>query len=117
MADRPFNVAVCQAGACRARDTGLLGRLAAVVRRCPQGVLIRTGCLLHAPRCRAGAAHDSGAYLLVQPCDAERRPRGAAIPVGPVLDASDVHAVAAWLAEGDLEIGRLDRRLTRPAFR
>ena len=55
--------------------------------------------------------HDSGCYLVVQPCDVGRRPRGAAIPVGPILTGDDTDAVTGWLADGDLDAARLDPRL------
>lgn len=115
MTERPFTVAVCQAGPCRmrARGTDVMGRLASAVRRCPHGVLVRTGCLLHAARCRSGGGHDSGCYLWVQPCDVHRRPHGVVIPVGPVLNQSDADSVAGWLRDGDLDVGRLDVRLRR----
>jgi hypothetical protein len=113
--DRPFTVVVCRAGPCRPREPGpdldVLPRLAVVVRQSTHGILVRTGCLLRAPRCKTGAAHDSGCYLVVQPCDVERQPCGAAIPIGPILTRGDVEAVATWLAEADLDAGRLDPRL------
>ena len=113
MADQSFTVAVCRAGPCCIgdRQPELVPRLAAIVRRSRHGVLIRTGCLLRAPRCQVGPAYDSGCYLVVQPCDTDRRPRGAAIPVGPILTDDDTDAVAGWLADGDLDAGRLDARL------
>jgi hypothetical protein len=105
-------VAVCQAGPC-AHDPGLglIERLAAAIRCCPHGVLIRTGCLLRVPRCRIRPAHDSGPYMLVQPCTPDREPQGAAISVGPVLTPDDVEAVARWLEDGDLDTELLDGRL------
>jgi hypothetical protein len=109
--DQPFNAIVCQAGPCAHQGGRLLQWLRAATWRCPHGVLIRTGCVLGAPRCQAGPSHDSGAYLLVQPCDTDRRPRGCAIGIGPVLSAADAAAVAAWLADGGLDAGRLDPRL------
>jgi hypothetical protein len=111
---RPFTAAVCQAGPCRARGLDLLPRLATVVRTCPHGILLRTGCLLQAARCRPGAAHDSGGFLLVQPCDRERRPRGTVIVVGPVLTAADAEAVARWLSDGNLDARQLHPRLRGP---
>jgi hypothetical protein len=111
---RPFTAAVCQAGPCRARGLDLLPRLATVVRTCPHGILLRTGCLLRAARCGPDGAHDSGGFLLVQPCDRERRPRGAVIVVGPVLTAADAEAVACWLGVGNLDAGQLDARLRGP---
>jgi hypothetical protein len=116
--DRPFTAAVCGAGPCRAGEASLdlLARLPGAVRRCPHGVLIRTGCLLHAARCRAGAEHDNGCYLLVQPCDSDRRPHSAVIPVGPILTRDDAETVTRWLVDGDLDVGLLDPLLGgRPA--
>ncbi|MEV5830951.1 hypothetical protein AB0L25_35835 [Spirillospora sp. NPDC052242] len=113
MTARPFTLVACQAGPCRPLppDRDVLPRLAAAVRRCPHGVLVRTGCLLRAPRCRSEAAHDSGCYLVVQPCGTDRRPRGAAMPIGPILTREDADAVAAWLTGGDLAARRLPPRL------
>jgi hypothetical protein len=108
--DQPFNAALCQAGPCARSSRELLQPLRAATRRCPHGVLISTGCLLRAPRCEAGPGHESGAYLLVQPCDRNRQPRGIAISVGPVLTRADAAAVAAWLADG-LDAESLDPRL------
>jgi hypothetical protein len=112
MNDQPFNVAVCRAGPCR-HDPGLdlVERLRLSIRRCPHGVLLSTGCLLAAERCRLSAAHDAGPCLIVQPCDRERRPRGAAIAVGPVLSSGDADAVAAWLEDGGLDARRLEPHL------
>ena len=109
MTDDPFTVLVCQADACHPEGPGpdVLARLAAVVRHSPHGVLVRTGCLLNAPRCRTGATHDSGCHLVVQPCGVDRSPHGAAIPVGPILTQDDAMAVTAWLADGGLDAARL----------
>ncbi|MFV2175652.1 hypothetical protein ACFHW2_31680 [Actinomadura sp. LOL_016] len=93
----------------------MLPRLAEAVRRCPHGVLVRTGCLLRAPRCLSQVAHDSGCYLVVQPCDTDRRPRGAAMAIGPVLTRADADAVAAWLADGDLAAQGVPPRLRVPS--
>ena len=111
MNDRPFNAVLCRSGPCAGASKPLLERLRAATRRCPHGVLISAGCLLRAPRCRAAPGHDSGAYLLVQPCDLDRRPLGIAIGIGPVLSDADAAVVAEWLADGSLDAGRLDRRL------
>lgn len=111
MTDRPFTAAVCQAAPCRHGDLALLERLGAAVRRCPHGVLIRTGCLVRAPRCGGSPAHDSGSYLLVQPCAPDRSPQGPAITIGPVLTRDDVESLVTWLEDGTLDTERLDRRL------
>jgi hypothetical protein len=110
--DQPFNLAICRAGPC-AHDGGLqlLDRLRAVTRHSRYGVLVSTGCLMAADRCQHDAAHDAGTCLLVQPCGLNRRPRGAAIAVGPILTRSDAEAVTAWLENGRLDAGLLDPRL------
>ena len=108
--DHPFNAVVCRAGPCAGAAGRLVPLLRAATRRCPHGVLISSGCLLRAPRCRV-PGHDSGAYLLVQPCDVDRRPSGAAIGVGPVLTDADVGAAAEWRAFGDLDEAFLAPRL------
>jgi hypothetical protein len=110
--DQPFNLAICCAGPC-ARDRGLylLERLRTSIRNCPQGVLISTGCLLAAARCQLRAAHDEGTWLIVQPCGVDRRPRGLAIAVGPVLSRRDAETVAAWLENGGLDASLLEPRL------
>jgi hypothetical protein len=101
----------------RRRLGQLRERLRVATRHCPQGVLISAGCLLRAPRCHAAPDHDSGAYLLVQPCDRDRQPRGTAIGVGPVLSPTpDVDAVAEWLGGGSLDARRLERRLRNTSW-
>ena len=111
MSVRAFNAAVCRTGPCSGAAVPLLSRLRDATRRCPQGVLISTGCLLRASRCLRAPGHESGAYLLVQPCDGDRQPQGTAIGIGPVLTAADATAVADWLAEGSLNAARLEPRL------
>jgi hypothetical protein len=118
VSDQAFNAIVCRAGPCAGAAVPLLRHLDAATRRCPHGVLISTGCVLRASRCLRAPGHDSGAYLLVQPCDLDRRPRGIAIGIGPVLTAADAAAVADWLAGGSLDAARLEPRLrltSRPA--
>ena len=111
MNDRPFNAVVCRSGPCAGASRQLLERLRAATRSCPHGVLISAGCVLRAARCQSGPGHDSGTYLLVQPCDLDRRPRGIAIGVGPVLSDADADTVAEWLVGGSLDAGRLEGRL------
>ena len=115
MSDEPFNAVVCQAGPCTRAATPLLRHLGAATRRCPHGVLISTGCVLRAARCLSAPAHDSGAYLVVQPCDLDRRPRGSAIGIGPVVTEEDAFAVADWLTGDSLDTARLEPRLRLPA--
>jgi hypothetical protein len=109
--DQAFNAVVCQSGPCAGPAGPLLHQLRAATRRCPHGVLISTGCLLRASRCQRWPAHDSGAYLFVQPCDLDRQPQGMAIGIGPVLTDADAAAVAEWLVDGSLDVARLEPRL------
>lgn len=82
-----------------------------MTERCPHGVLISAGCVLRATRCLRGPEHDSGAYLLLQPCDLNRRPQGTAIGIGPVLTNAGAAAVAEWLAGDTLDTAHLEPSL------
>lgn len=113
MTHQGFNAVVCQSGPCVRASDSLLPELRAATRRSPHGVLISSGCVLRAARCRRAPSHDSGAYLLVQPCDLDRRPLGTAIRIGPVLNGADAAAVADWLAGGSLDAACLESRLRR----
>jgi hypothetical protein len=110
VSDQPFNAVVCRSGACSGTAKQLLQWLRAATRRCPHGVLISADCLLRAPRCQA-PSHESGTYLLVQPCDRDRRPNGTVIGIGPVLTDDDAAAVAEWLLDGSFDVTRLEPRL------
>jgi hypothetical protein len=114
VSDEPFNAVVCRAGPCAPAAVPLLRQLGEATRRCQHGVLISTGCVLRAPRCLAAPTRESGAYLLVQPCDLDRRPQGLAIGIGPVLTSADASAVADWLATGELDPASLAPRLRLP---
>jgi hypothetical protein len=48
VSDQAFNAVVCRAGPCAGAAGSLLNRLRAATRRCPQGVLVSTGCVLRA---------------------------------------------------------------------
>lgn len=112
MNDGPFTAVVCQHGPCARRGEELLERLRPAVRNSPHGVLVRAGCLLAAaPRCTAPPGHDSGAYMLVQPCDRDRRPRAMPVAVGPVLSDADTDTVADWLAGENLDADQRERLL------
>jgi hypothetical protein len=111
--DQPFHVALCRQGPCSA-DRGMLEVLRGVVGRSRHGVLVSTGCLLGAPRCRHRPGPDSGPVVVVQPSAADGRPRGSAVVIGPVLTGRDAKSVAAWLADGALDGDRLGPHL-RPA--
>jgi hypothetical protein len=111
MNDGPFTAVVCQHGACELTGKELLERLRPAVRSAPHGLLVRAGCLLAAPRCTAPPGRDSGAYMLVQPCDRDRKPRAMPVAVGPVLSDADADTVADWLAGESLDAGQRERLL------
>lgn len=112
MNDGPFTAVVCQHGPCARRGEELLERLRPAVGNSPHGVLVRAGCLLAAaPRCTAPPGRDSGAYMLVQPCDRDRKPRARPVALGPVLSDADADTVADWLAGENLGPGQRERLL------
>ncbi|MFP5020340.1 hypothetical protein [Pseudonocardia phyllosphaerae] len=78
-------------------DEVLLEGLAAVVRDSRHGVLVTSGCRLGAGLC---ATRRPGLMLLVQACDAQRRPTSPVVVVGPVRSTGDVRAVTRWLQGG-----------------
>lgn len=75
-------------------DEVLVEGLRAVVRDSGHGMLVTSGCPLGAPVC---ARRRPGLMVLVQTCDAERRPTSPVIGVGPVRSTDDVRAVTRWL--------------------
>jgi hypothetical protein len=111
---QPYTAIACSAAPCAHGASLLVPRVREAIRSSPHGVLVTTGCLLGAARCQRGPVDDSGAYLLVQPCGPDRRPRGTVIGIGPVLTRADAAAVAAWLADGRLDAARLHPRLRAP---
>jgi hypothetical protein len=89
-------------GATMAED--LFAALRTAVRDSRYGVLVSAGCLLGQSICGARA---TAPVVLVQPCDAERRPVGVAVRIGPLRTAADVEVLVAWLRGGDLDPGLL----------
>ena len=91
MPDTGFTAVVCHSRACGSGDpatvaSGLFAALRAAVRESRHGVL-------------------------VQACDAERRPVASAVRVGPLRTAADVDVLTAWLRAGDLDPGLLPAHL------
>ncbi|OIJ97678.1 hypothetical protein [Streptomyces monashensis] len=110
---RPFTLVVC--GSCRtAAGNQVMEGLRRAVRACPHGVMVSTGCLEMVLHCRGGR----GVHAAAQPCEADRRPSGAVVRLGPLVSEADAEAVAAWLGAGMPEDGTLpDRLRTAPAPR
>ena len=108
MEQQGFTAIYCGAQDCPSLDGGpdVVPRLRAAVQRCPRGVLVRGECVLalltrggwpFGGRCqhRGGA----GAFVIVQPCDADRQARGSASIAGPLHEDSDVDDLCRWLVE------------------
>ncbi len=98
-----YTVVACQADAC-GTGLALMPALRAAVRATPHAVLLSAGCTLGTLTCRS---RGGGAIVLVQPCDEQRRPVGAAVRVGPLRTRSDVADLVAWLRSGDLNAAAL----------
>jgi hypothetical protein len=82
-----------------------------VVRASQGGVLVRSGCLAGCP------VRPAGPVVVVQPCDAGRRPTAPALRIGPLRTGADVAALAAWLRAADLDPRLLPRPLVVPPRR
>ena len=80
-----------------AGPAGLDDALRAAVRSTPHAVLVRSGCLRGGCDPSGGGA---GPHLLAQPCDALRRPRGAAVVLGPLHEPADVAEACGWIRGG-----------------
>lgn len=107
---RPFTVALCTA--CHSPVVpAAREQLGATVRRCDQGMLVTTGCLLGELACLARSENSAGAVLMLQPCTIDRIARGAARWIGPMRDTKDLRIVCAWLKKGQWTSDQLPDRL------
>ena len=108
-----FTAVLCTAPSCGTGDEGtvaapLLDALRGAVRASRHGVLVTTGCLFGGAAC---AVRATAPVVLVQACDAQRRPVAVAVRVGPLRTTVDVNALASWLRAGRLDPGELPARL------
>jgi hypothetical protein len=108
-----FTAVFCRSSGCGSGDRAtvavdLFTALRDAVRESRNGVLVSAGCLLGPSICGARA---TAPVVLVQPCDAERRPVGAAVPVGPLRTAADVETLTGWLRTGSLDPALLPAHL------
>lgn len=104
-----FTAFLCAASRCGVGDAGstaahTVAVLRSAVRESRHGVLVSTGCLLGAVTCRLRA---TAPIVLVQPCDADRRPTACALLIGPLRTAADVEALGRWLRDRRLDPGLL----------
>jgi hypothetical protein len=107
---RPFTVALCTA--CRSPVVpAVLEHLRATVRRCDQGLLVTTGCLLGELTCLVLGDNNPGAVLMLQPCTIDRVARGSARWIGPICNTKDLRIVCAWLERGEWASDQLPVRL------
>jgi len=104
-----FTAIYCGAQGCPSAGSGpdVVPRLRRAVQHCPHGVLVRGECVLGllarggwpfgGPCQHHGGA---GAFVIVQPCDANRQARGSAAVAGPLHEDTDVEDLCRWLVEG-----------------
>lgn len=109
MTDRPFTLIVCS-GCTPAGEDPVLDRLRGTVRRCPHGMLVVAPCMIGPLTC-AARHHAPGALVLLQPCTADRTPRGRARVVGPLSDRRDAREFCAWVEDGRWDLAALSPRL------
>jgi hypothetical protein len=110
--NRAFTIAVCTS--CSPVSViSALAQLRSLIDRCPQGVLVRTNCLLGAVTC-ASRPTGAGAMVVFQPCSIDRRPTGPAFWFGPIDDVVDVRLVCDFVERGVWEaeeVGNVPNRL------
>ena len=114
MAKQGFTVVMCTAPGCGTGDEAtvahaLVQTLRDIVGASSLGVLVSTGCLLGPSTVRGAACRMRAAapVVLVQPCDADRRPTAHAVRIGPLRTAVDVDVLGGWLRAGRLDPGLL----------
>ncbi len=98
-----YTAVTCVAPGCGLADDAtvgaeLVGALRAAVRASTHGILVSSGCML-----RGCAGRPVAPVVVLQPCDAERRPASCALAIGPLRTGADVETFAAWLGAGDLD--------------
>ncbi|MFC4950927.1 hypothetical protein [Pseudonocardia sp. GCM10023141] len=108
-----FTAVMCTAPGCGMRSDlsvagHVLNTVRDVVREGSHGVLVCTGCLLGATTCRL---RPMAPVVLVQPCDADRRPSAPLVRVGPLRTSADVAALGDWLRVGTLDAASLPGHL------
>jgi hypothetical protein len=106
-----YTAVVCAGVRCEKGADDLLDALRPLVRQHRYCVLIRAGCVLGVPTCRA---RGGGPLVCVQPCWSDRRPVGAPVLLGPVRTGADVQAVCQWLRSADLDPGTVPERFRQP---
>ncbi len=104
-----YTAVLCAELPCRTEDfPDTAAALRECVRTSQHGVLVTAGCTAGAPGCRL---RRPGPLLLVQPCDAERRPVGPAVRVGPVTGPEDISAIEEWMRDPRLDSAPLPAHL------
>jgi hypothetical protein len=106
---RAFTLIMCTA--CTSQlEVSVLDDLRAAIRRCTNGMLVTTACMLGPLTC-AARAEGPGAMVLLQPCTNDRRPVGPARWIGPITGPDDATELCGWVEHGEWDLGTLPRRL------
>lgn len=88
----------CGAPGCRSElDADITTMLNECVSTSLHGVLVVAGCCNGRLTC---GLRPPGQMLLVQSCDVDRSPRGAAVLIGPISSQEDVDALRSCLQDG-----------------
>ncbi|MEN3265249.1 hypothetical protein [Pseudonocardia sp.] len=105
-----YTLVMCTAPPCRDE---LTAQIVATLRECVRtsrcGVLVMSQCTLGTIACRL---RPPGQFVLVQPCDTQRRPMGSGVRVGPLRDEADLAAVQAWIRAARFDAQLLLAHLT-----
>lgn len=96
-----YMAVLCTGAACRSAQTQDTDDvLRECVRASGHGLLVVAGCSSGPVGCRV---RPPGQMILVQRCDSDRRPFGAAVQIGPIRTPEDLGAVRESLAAGTFD--------------
>jgi len=105
--NRAFTIAVCTS--CSSENVlSAMEEFHSLIKRCPQGMLVRTNCLLGG-RPSASKPTGDGVMVVLQPCSCDRRPTEPSIWFGPLEIIADVRCFCDFVARGRWEADEVAR--------